>query len=54
MTKKEKEVLELIKKKYTNKEIALILNVSENTVETHVRNILSKKRVGNRKKLTIN
>lgn len=42
ITKREKEVLELISKEYTTREIAQELFVSTNTVDTHRKNILMK------------
>lgn len=42
LSKREKEILQLILEEYTNKEIALHLNVSEKTVEHHRSNLLIK------------
>ena len=42
MTKREKQVIELIAEAYTNKEIAQKLNLSTHTVKSHVHNILEK------------
>ena len=42
LTDREKEVLQHIAQGLGNKEIAAALNISENTVKTHVRHILSK------------
>lgn len=42
MTKREKQVIELIAEGYTNKEIALKLHLSTHTVKSHVHNILEK------------
>ena len=39
---REQEVLELVARRYTNKEIAAALVISEYTVKNHLRNILSK------------
>lgn len=50
LTNREKEVLLLIKEKLTDKEIALKLSISQYTVKSHVRNILSKLEVINRRK----
>lgn len=47
LTDREKEVLTMLVSSYTNKEIALKLNLSENTVKTHRRNIQSKFGVSN-------
>lgn len=42
LTGREREVLELVAQRYTNKEIATRLNISEYTVKNHLRNILAK------------
>jgi DNA-binding NarL/FixJ family response regulator len=42
LTPREREVLRKISEGLTNKEIALSLSISENTVKSHVRNILKK------------
>ena len=42
MTKREKQVIELIAEGYTNKEIAQKLHLSTHTVKSHVHNILEK------------
>jgi len=48
LSKRETEILELIGKGYTNKEIAQKLVVAENTVKVHVKNILNKLGLRNR------
>lgn len=48
LTAREKEVLALLRKGTSNKEIALILSVTEGTVKTHVHNILQKLALRNR------
>ena len=48
LTDREREVLDLVARGLTNKEIATALNVTENTVRTHLRNILDKLHVHNR------
>ncbi len=48
LTQREDEVLDLIAKGYTNRQIANELIVSETTVKTHVSNILQKLRVESR------
>jgi len=53
LSKREHEVLELIKQAKTNKEICDILHVSLPTVKTHVSSILKKKSVKTRTKLLI-
>ena len=49
LTERELEVLTLVSKGATDKEVAEQLFVSLNTVKTHIRNILSKLRVNSRK-----
>lgn len=51
LTKREKEVMELVKMGMTDKEIAKCLNISLKTVNSHVVNILSKHGIHDRKKL---
>jgi DNA-binding CsgD family transcriptional regulator len=51
LTNREKEILPLVLQGMSNKSIAAELFVSENTVKTHVRNILSKYQVDNRTQL---
>ena len=48
LTLREKEVLNLLSKGFLNKEIAAILNISENTVRNHLVNIFGKLNVTNR------
>lgn len=48
LTEREREVLELVAQGLTNKEIGKRLYISENTVRTHLRNILDKLQVHNR------
>lgn len=48
LTDREKEVLDLIGAGMSNKEIALALNMTVNTVKTHVKNIYDKLSVNNR------
>ncbi len=47
LTPREKEIVKLIVKEYSSKEIAAILFISEKTVETHRKNILRKTKAGN-------
>lgn len=42
LTKREKEIIELLAKEYTNEKIAEQLNISYRTVETHRKNIMQK------------
>jgi DNA-binding CsgD family transcriptional regulator len=51
MTKRETEVLELIRHRLSNKEIASILNVAEVTVKFHASNIFAKVKVARRRDL---
>lgn len=48
LTKREREVLALLAKGQRNSEIAEILGVTENTVETHLKNIFRKLGISNR------
>ena len=48
LTTQERKILQLIVAGYANKEIARNLNVSENTVKTHVKNIFDKLGVSDR------
>ena len=42
MTKREREVFELLVKNKTTKDIAQMLNISEKTVRNHISNVLQK------------
>ena len=42
LTPRERDVLELVSRRYSNKEIAVALVITEYTVKNHLRNILSK------------
>ena len=48
LTERETDVLRLLSQGFSNKEIALRLNISEQTVKSHVHNLLSKLRVSSR------
>jgi DNA-binding NarL/FixJ family response regulator len=48
LTSREIDILELVVEGMTNKEIASALNISENTVKIHLRNILDKLHLQNR------
>jgi DNA-binding NarL/FixJ family response regulator len=48
LTAREKEVLELVAKGKSNKEIAAALSIVENTAKNHLKNILEKLHLGNR------
>lgn len=51
LTPREREVLELLKQRKTNAEIARILVITEDTVQRHVRNVLHKLGYRNRREL---
>lgn len=53
LTRREKQVLEVIGRGYSNKEIAETLYLSEGTVRTHVHNILQKLNLKNRNQLIL-
>jgi DNA-binding NarL/FixJ family response regulator len=48
LTDREKEILRLVSRGDLNKEIALTLNITENTVKYHLRNIMDKLHLRNR------
>ena len=48
LTPREQEVLKLVARGFSNREIADILSISPDTVKTHVRNIFSKLSVTDR------
>ena len=48
LTPREREVLQLVTKGMTNKEIGAQLHIAENTVKNHLRNILEKLHLQNR------
>jgi len=52
-TPREAEVLELVRQRLSNKEIAKILKVRESTVKYHLSNIMAKFQVGGRRELEI-
>lgn len=53
LTKKEFEVISLVATGATNKEISLSLNISDNTVKFHLRNIMEKLHIKNRAQLAV-
>lgn len=53
LTKREKEVLAVVGKSYTVKEISRILFISENTTSGHIKNIYSKLNISSRSEATI-
>lgn len=48
LSRREQEAVELLRQRLTNKEIALRLNISEQTVKNHVHHILQKLGAPNR------
>ena len=48
LTKREREVFELLIKNYTTKEIAEKLGISEKTVRNHISNVMQKLEVASR------
>ena len=53
LSKREEEVLQLVAKGASNREIASTLFISENTVKTHLRNIMNKLGVTNRSQAAV-
>ena len=53
MTPKEIEILELLVKGESNKEIADALHISENTIKIHLRNIMEKLHLQNRLQIAV-
>jgi two-component system, NarL family, response regulator DegU len=51
ITQRETEVIELVKRRLSNKEIGEIMNIRESTVKFHLSNIFSKLRVNGRSEL---
>jgi LuxR family maltose regulon positive regulatory protein len=49
LTPKEREVLELLARKLSNKEIAHILAVTQETVKWHLKNLFAKVEAGSRR-----
>ncbi len=54
LTPQEKNIYQLIKQGYSNKEIASELNVSVSTIKTHINNIYKKEGISSRKEITDN
>ncbi|MCI0402894.1 MAG: response regulator transcription factor [Acidobacteria bacterium] len=52
LSKREKQIMELLLRRFSNREIAEISGVSERTVKYHVSNILNKLQVTSREELT--
>ena len=53
MTPREIQVLHLVRRRLSNKEIAQLLAICESTVKFHVSNILGKLQVGSRQDLLL-
>jgi len=51
VTRRESQVIELVKRRLSNKEIGAILNIQESTVKFHLSNIFSKLQVNRRSEL---
>src|SRR5690606_20591139 len=51
LTRREKEILQLVAKGNSNKEIAIDLQISEHTVKNHMKNIMQKLHLENRVQL---
>ncbi|MBI2956919.1 MAG: helix-turn-helix transcriptional regulator [Acidobacteria bacterium] len=51
LTKRERQVMEFLLRRFSNKEIAEIIGISERTVKFHVSNILTKLQVNSRDEL---
>jgi DNA-binding NarL/FixJ family response regulator len=51
LTKREGQIMEFLLRRFSNREIAEILSISDRTVKYHVSNILTKLRVGSREEL---
>lgn len=52
LTKRESQILELLRKRYSNREMAVFLGISESTVKFHVSNVMAKQSVHGRRELT--
>lgn len=52
LTLREQEVLEFLRRRYSNQEVGAVLRISESTVKFHVSNILTKLNLTNRRQLT--
>jgi DNA-binding NarL/FixJ family response regulator len=54
LTRREDQILDLLRKRYSNKEIANFLGICESTVKFHVSNVLAKLNATRRRDLTHN
>jgi DNA-binding NarL/FixJ family response regulator len=52
LTKRERQILDLLRKRYSNREMASFLGIAESTVKFHVSNVMSKQSVRGRRELT--
>src|SRR5216683_6923894 len=51
ITQRESQIIELVKRRLSNKEIGAVLNIQESTVKFHLSNVFSKLRVSRRSEL---
>jgi DNA-binding NarL/FixJ family response regulator len=51
ITQRESQILELVKRRLSNKEIGAVLNIQESTVKFHLSNVFSKLQVTRRSEL---
>src|SRR5947209_2587997 len=52
LTARENQILDLVRRRYSNKEMAVLLQISESTVKFHVSNVLMKLRASHRRELS--
>jgi len=52
LTSRENQILDLLRRRYSNKEMAMLLRISESIVKFHVSNVLMKLNVNDRRDLT--
>jgi len=52
LTKRESQIRDLLQRRYSNKEIAMLLGICESTVKFHVSNVLAKSNAAGRRDLT--
>ena len=54
LTSRENQILDLLRRRYSNKEMAMLLRICESTVKFHVSNVLMKMNVNDRRDLAEN